>query len=290
MKRIMILLMAGWVLLPFSGLADGLLGNTAVSVQEYQSANSTDIPSSPVATVPVVTKESTARAALDSQAVARSVSTVSSSPPSSPTVIVSEEAARTLQAELTQMNSNNLAFQQQMDEKIVQLTSENQNLQNRIAQLAEAMTLLNREVAQLSPSTGQGTASTPLLQTGQTTTDNDASLWSYLKNYFGPIGFKIVIAAAGIILLSLLWTIWPTRKKKKKQSDNKDAAVDDTKDEYDYMGSVESIPAKLNLVRTYMAMEDYHAARKVLADILLSGDHQQKQEASEILNELPAES
>lgn len=63
----------------------------------------------------------------------------------------------------------------------------------------------------------------------------------------------------------------------------------DTRNEYDFMGSDEAIPAKIDLARAYVAMEDYPAAREVIQEVLHKGNAAQKNEAKQILANLPAE-
>ncbi|WP_369421055.1 FimV/HubP family polar landmark protein [Coxiella-like endosymbiont] len=63
-------------------------------------------------------------------------------------------------------------------------------------------------------------------------------------------------------------------------------SVGDTGEEYDYMSSLESIPAKINLARMYNAMEDQETARRVLKEVLQSGNKEQKKESRELLKEL----
>lgn len=65
---------------------------------------------------------------------------------------------------------------------------------------------------------------------------------------------------------------------------------DDTKSEYDFMGSDEAIPAKLDLARAYVAMEDYKAAQEVINQIMQKGNEKQKQEAAHILEGIPVAS
>lgn len=62
--------------------------------------------------------------------------------------------------------------------------------------------------------------------------------------------------------------------------------LDDEKDEYDFMGSEEGIPAKLDLARAYIAMQDVPAAKSVLVEILNKGSERQQQQAEELLAEL----
>jgi len=96
-----------------------------------------------------------------------------------------------------------------------------------------------------------------------------------------------------MILLLLVWAVWPRRKEKKKQETVAtapgvgDVFEDDTQNEYDYMGSRESIPAKLDLARTYIAMEDYAAARIALEEVSKGGDEAQKKEAADMLAQCP---
>mgnify|MGYP001804779973 CR=1 FL=1 len=61
----------------------------------------------------------------------------------------------------------------------------------------------------------------------------------------------------------------------------------DTKDEYDFMNSDEAIPAKLDLARAYMAMEDYKSARKVLEQVGKNGNAEQQAEAKVMLDKIP---
>ena len=64
--------------------------------------------------------------------------------------------------------------------------------------------------------------------------------------------------------------------------------IEDMEDEYDFMGSQESIPAKSDLVRAYIAMEDFDAASHVLQEILKKGTSSQRAEARELFNRIPA--
>ena len=61
---------------------------------------------------------------------------------------------------------------------------------------------------------------------------------------------------------------------------------DDTRGEYDFMGSSEGIPAKLDLARAYIAMEDFTAARETLTEILAEGSEAYRLEAKNLLNKI----
>ncbi|WP_157843768.1 FimV/HubP family polar landmark protein [Candidatus Coxiella mudrowiae] len=194
-----------------------------------------------------------------------------------------------LQGKLAQLNQNNLQFQQQTDEQLITLSSNVQLLQQRLQNLEKAITLLNQELIQLKHATKSE------LSTSQTQgLKLSIAAWvTSLKKELGPSGFQMLIGGAIIILLLLTWICWPNQKKnqgnnREMRKDNLSGeSVGDTEEEYDYMGSSESIPAKINLARTYIAMEDQEAARRVLKQVLQSGNKEQRKEAEELLKDLP---
>ena len=63
----------------------------------------------------------------------------------------------------------------------------------------------------------------------------------------------------------------------------------DTEQEYDFMGSKEAVPAKLDLARAYVAMQDYQQAKTVLKEVLEQGSADQKQTAQLVLQRIPGE-
>ena len=87
----------------------------------------------------------------------------------------------------------------------------------------------------------------------------------------------------GIGILAILLIIWLILPSSKNDSINDAEGVVDDEDEYDFMGSVEGIPAKLDLARAYVDMDDFLSAEKVLADVLENGTAAQKKDAKKIL-------
>jgi len=220
--------------------------------------------------------------------IAKSASKANSTP-------IDTRSVQMLEAELTQINQNNLLFQQKVDERLIQLSNRDRLLEQQYRQLAQAINLLNQELITLKKTAA------PLKESAQAPSDQNTpsstfAEWAQLlENRLGPVGFKIAVPGIIILLLLLFWVIWPRNKKKKqKQANNGDTqekgTVDDTEAEYDYMGSEEGIPAKLDLARTYIAMEDYNTARQVLAEVSQYGDHSNKLEAQAMLDEIPVES
>ncbi len=104
----------------------------------------------------------------------------------------------------------------------------------------------------------------------------------------------------GLAVLVVLLALLSMARRPKKTPKNKTAAPpkqtpdsgktikieDDTAGEYDFMGSSEGIPAKLDLARAYIAMEDYTAARETLAEILGEGSEEHCQEARSLLKKI----
>ncbi|GEM_PF-4939061 len=107
---------------------------------------------------------------------------------------------------------------------------------------------------------------------------------------------QYTIYGLGAIILLLAFISLAQRRKSIspsqeiiKNSENEaqlDKKLDDTRGEYDFMGSTEGIPAKLDLARAYIAMEDYNAARETLNEILEEGNEEHQQEARSLLNKI----
>lgn len=95
-------------------------------------------------------------------------------------------------------------------------------------------------------------------------------------------GLPILI---GIGILAILLIVWLVLPSSKNSLDEDDSLVED-EDEYDFMGSVEGIPAKLDLARAYVDMDDSESAEKVLADVIANGTAAQKKQAKTILTEI----
>ena len=117
------------------------------------------------------------------------------------------------------------------------------------------------------------------------------------RQQISQLQYTVYGLAALVVLLALL----SMARRPKKTAKNKTAAAsakqtpdtgktikieDDTAGEYDFMGSSEGIPAKLDLARAYIAMEDFTAARETLAEILGEGSEEHRQEARSLLKKI----
>lgn len=190
-----------------------------------------------------------------------------------------------LEAQLDTLNQNGLLYQQRTNTQIEQLTHSLKGMQDQIKQLNQALYLLNQEVVGLNKQPVIHTAALSTNTASSTTANPIVNYWRQHRSW----SFYGAAIALLLVLTMLVWMVWPKRKKASAAYHHQPApmptqtadieSTDDTQAEYDYMGSTESIPAKLNLARAYIAMEDYQAAKKVIAEVLNEGDSQQIQQA-----------
>ncbi len=113
---------------------------------------------------------------------------------------------------------------------------------------------------------------------------NNGNWVTNLKQQWGPTGFYGGMVAAAILLMMLAYMVWP--KSAGNRSKPARAGNAENQSEYDFMATSEAIPAKLDLARAYMAMEDYESAKGVCAEVFAKGDDQQKQQAQNILTDI----
>ena len=117
------------------------------------------------------------------------------------------------------------------------------------------------------------------------------------RQQISQLQYSVYGLAALVVLLALLSMARRPKKSAKTKTPDvpaKPAAdsgktikiEDDTAGEYDFMGSSEGIPAKLDLARAYIAMEDFTAARETLAEILGEGSEEHRQEARSLLKKI----
>ncbi|WP_423063830.1 FimV/HubP family polar landmark protein [Candidiatus Paracoxiella cheracis] len=298
-------LVVGLMLLPLSALAANDVTRQATPVQNYQSADDTNttnnnpnqkwIDSTQSSSNSAAAKKVASNPSADTTKSGSTIPEKAEKSIAQMDSVPDHQGVQMLQAELTQINQNNLSFQQKMDERVLELSNKNQQLEQRLQELTQAMTLLNQEIISLKKTTD----SLKYLKNAQPIRHTAASTfveWAQIiNNHLGSTGLKAIISGVVILIILLLWAIWPRNNKKKKQKTaNRNSKsgdhLDGTEAEYDYMGSEEGVPAKLDLARTYIAMEDYDTARKVLAEVNKHGDQSHKEQAQAMLDEIPAES
>lgn len=142
---------------------------------------------------------------------------------------------------------------QQYQARLVNIEQHNLALQNQITGLSQQLSTLQNEI--------------------------NEPIYIKLRDSLG--GYGLYIAVGIIVVLFLLLFLWlspsGTAKKTKAKIDK------DTESEYDFMGSSEGIPAKLDLARAYIDMGDNKAARDILDEIIKQGNKEQQEEAQGLL-------
>jgi FimV-like protein len=204
-----------------------------------------------------------------------------------------------LQAQLSELNQLGLLFQQRTDQRLETLTSQNTQMQNKIKELAMAIGLLNQEITQLSKTTAVQQGKTNLEKnSGIAETMNISQVLDFIVQQSGTIIIVLLSAILLAVIVLILVNIRRLRKSHNPQyaienapkSISSSAIVldeDDTKSEYDFMNSNEAIPAKLDLARAYLDMEDYRSAREALNQVMSEGNRGQRLEAETMLNKIP---
>src|SRR5262249_44494993 len=153
-------------------------------------------------------------------------------------------------------------YEQVTNNKIVALKQENSKAESRLSGVNRTMRLLEKDIGILSQKTNAR------LQ-GVTPTENKpinepVRYATLLPN--SKVGWWIIWGATFLIVL--LWM--PQKPKKvKKETPRQEPVVNlsadnDLKNEYDFLNSQEGMPAKLNLARAYIDMQDYPSAEQVL--------------------------
>lgn len=192
---------------------------------------------------------------------------------------VSSGAINELESQMSQLNQAALLYQQDTDQKIENLTSQNEALKSKMTKLTEALLMINQQLGQIVPA--------PASQVNSTSQDIHQKTQSDSMGFFQtlhlPSAAKYFAFALLIILVVLTALVLLRRKTQKAAVSN---AHDDTEDEYDFMGSREAIPAKLDLARAYLDMDDTVAAHKVLKEVLREGDGDQQKTASDLLKKI----
>lgn len=204
------------------------------------------------------------------------------------------DQVKQLETQITELNQANTLFQQQTDQRIDALNQEHATLQGKLTKVAQVLAMLNQEITQL----GQQVQSAQQQLSGSATAQKTAFAatshnWIEKIERTAPIQYILyaILALLAIIILMLIPRRAKPRMERVAAESTAGAANDgvaDTKGEYDFMGSEEAIPAKLDLARAYMAMEDYHSAKKVLQQVMQIGDEAQRQEAKAMLDKIPS--
>ncbi len=96
--------------------------------------------------------------------------------------------------------------------------------------------------------------------------------------------YRYILAAMIAVILLIIILLIILIKRCNKQPDIQKESEQDA--DYDFMGSDESIPSKLDLARTYIDMGDTNDAKKYLQEVIELGNPEQQQEAKNLLTRI----
>lgn len=201
--------------------------------------------------------------------------------PSPPSPVSQNTAAANpsdLAGQVSTLNQTNLMFQQRTDQQIEALAQKNTELTDQLSRMGQALTLLNQEVVQINSKLQQVSSGAPAVPAGT---------WDRLKpEFLGGVPYTIYAVLAALLVIILLMLPWYRRGQKPATAAYATEPQAQNEAEYDFMGTHEAIPAKLDLARAYLAMEDHEAAKQVLAEVQKDGNATQREEAKNLMDSI----
>ncbi|MDF1795957.1 MAG: hypothetical protein P1U63_05415 [Coxiellaceae bacterium] len=176
-----------------------------------------------------------------------------------------------LMSKIMQLNKEITVNQQNASQRIDNLKDTEAQLANAVQKMQGVIQSVDKQVQSLKTQHEQFSQAVP----------HGANWADSVKQQWGAGSFYAGLGASGAALLMLIWFVWP-----KNRAQPKPVVRATDQSEYDFMATSEAIPAKLDLARAYLAMEDYDSAKGVCAEVFRKGDEQQKTEAQNILAEI----
>lgn len=187
---------------------------------------------------------------------------------------VSSAALESGAAIISSGSPQSAASANQNDETRIQnLMATNQAMVSAIRAINQNVTVLQQQVMELE-STHHSQASNWLMQIIQ-----NPDLVSFAT--FG--GVAVLLLSLGVMIGRKVMQKAESVASLSQKRVRADVLDDDTKTEYDFMSSDEAIPAKLDLARAYVAMNDEEQARMVLTAVIEKGNQEQRSEALSLI-------
>lgn len=183
------------------------------------------------------------------------------------------------QDQAAQLTEATLAYEQQTNQHIQNLDANNQAIGAEMQTLEQNTKQLQQEVSQLETKHPSQLNFNSILHSFS---HQDVSTYIELG------GIASFLLLFGMLMGRLFMQHSPRVAVANHSSAHKvgDLLADDTKSEYDFMGTAAAIPAKLDLARSYIAMSDYDQARSVLKTVLEKGDEEQRLVAEALISKI----
>ena len=175
---------------------------------------------------------------------------------SSPTAAspVTATPTQSLQAQIVRLGQMTTSSQQQMSDRITALSKQNQLLEQKINDVIKVIQPMQKVVMQMDAKPATQSVPQPV-----SVTSDQTARW-----------FPWLVLLSVLVLLLVVANLYTLRLVRRQPStpSSLTSSQDELEEEYNFMATEEAIPAKLDLVRAYIEMNDYQQAREVLTEIL----------------------
>ena len=218
----------------------------------------------------------------------------------------SAQALRQVSHTVTELSDRVVHWQTNVTSRTAALAKHEQQLTRSLVQLSNKINYLQREVnamlqlmqAPQSPQhkTTTETAASPrasssaslaLISSWWQSAQKQVISWrNYLIMRHGKHNLMMASISLALVIFLLSFLVFPTSKKGEASG----AAAETDAGEYDFLGSPEGIPAKLDLARAYFAMQEYEPMREVLTEVMVDGSEEQQRAAKHMMDKIPSES
>ncbi|EKD76769.1 MAG: putative exported membrane-associated protein [uncultured bacterium] len=201
----------------------------------------------------------------------------STDPAASQTYVAASESinngAALINPTTTSSNAPTANFEQQTEQQIQNLNASNQAMGTVIQTLEQNIMQLQQAITQLQTANSHATTSFN---------------WSWLHNE--DIKLSLIFVAAALVLMGMGLAVSKRLNRTSRGRTVVNHAFakneDDTKNEFDFMSTAEAIPAKLDLARSYMVMNDHDQAREIIKTIMEKCNNEQRNEALTLLQKM----
>jgi FimV-like protein len=181
-----------------------------------------------------------------------------------------------LMSKVMQINTQLMQYQQNVNTQVTTLQTSNQQTEQQVAELAAVMKTFSAELQSIK---AQALQIQSLQQKAAGRTNIQKA-----ESAFGTWPFLLMAGVIIVLLIFVAVGFWPNKSAKQKKGPSSDD--NDEKADYDFMTTKEAMPAKLDLARAYVAMDDVVSARVVLEEIQQRGNKEQIREAVALLEKI----
>lgn len=222
--------------------------------------------------------------------------------------------ASVAQTQLVSQTNNDSAMDSSASQ--IQLTESQEQLSRRIQELAESNQVMSTAIQSIDQSLSQLQQEINALSKQQAIEQQQWQSQPHNKNNFlstipivtilssiiaeakTPIGLGVIAAillGCALMITRMImrraderaFSSGKTVRTAQEKMTRPDALLDeDTKNEYDFMGTREAIPAKLDLARSYMEMNDHDQAYAILKTVMELGNENQRTEAQLLIQKI----